>query len=184
MFVPRHSECCWNCSYVHMAKSTPWTIKYSHLSLKVRFACSQQLCSQWHFKEQFARNGCEKEASSTMWLSFMSSAIFRKAYSPEQLSYEQIILSWVFSWIAKLCVCYGWRDNKQSYLIGWTMFDKLQKIMIAPEPLNSCAMHLSEDYQPKQWSHHSNRQREKTLIILHQMIKKRLNILCFTYFFW
>lgn len=48
------------------------------------------------------------------WVSLMSSTIFRKAYSPKELSYEHIILSWVFSRITKLCVCYGWRGTKRN----------------------------------------------------------------------
>lgn len=57
------------------------------------------------------------------WVSLMSSMIFRKVYSWEQLRYQHIILSWVFSRITKLCGCYSrgavnflW-DNKQFYLI-------------------------------------------------------------------
>lgn len=90
------------------------------------------------------------------WVSLMSSTIFRKAYSPEELSYEHIILSWVFSRITKLCVCYSWRGTNLSFVVFdflcWAVFNKMQKGMTPPQLLNCCGIHLSEDYQTKQWS--------------------------------
>lgn len=100
---------CWQCSFLHMVISTPWTQIFSSFppGKILHTRCSSAACDILYSNLQ-EMDVSKKLAQPYDWFSLMSLTIFKKAYSPEQLSYEHIILSWVFSRITNVCVCYDW----------------------------------------------------------------------------
>lgn len=101
-----------------------YTVDHKIFPSRKDFACSQQLCSRWHFKEQFVRvNVPRKPAQPYDWVfPKRPQRYLEKVHGSEHLGCEHIIFSLGFYQESLSCACYGWgaahfsQDDKQSYL--------------------------------------------------------------------